>query len=150
MDDKKRFGGKPKGRDDENKINYRKDPASSPRLKHGTRVSFSITCNSCGKDDTLPFVPRTEGEMLCSDCAHETFGETWARGRQDARQPRYETECSVCNIAMSFKFKPSHGGPVICDDCSNGIEKSNPQRLMNAEYVGKDGAVRIKRRRTAK
>ena len=32
------------------------------------RVETKITCSSCGKEDTVPFVPRNPDSVLCRDC----------------------------------------------------------------------------------
>ncbi len=34
----------------------------------GNRVSFTITCSNCGKQDTVPFEPRGDRPVLCRDC----------------------------------------------------------------------------------
>lgn len=44
--------------------------AKKMRMKdqRGDRPSHEITCSQCGKKDTVPFVPRGDRPVLCSDC----------------------------------------------------------------------------------
>ncbi len=39
-----------------------------PRGSGGERVKFEITCDQCGKIDTVPFKPSTGRPVLCGDC----------------------------------------------------------------------------------
>lgn len=34
----------------------------------GPRQMFEITCSNCGKKDSVPFQPRGDRPVLCSDC----------------------------------------------------------------------------------
>jgi CxxC-x17-CxxC domain-containing protein len=34
----------------------------------GDRQRFEITCDQCGKNDSVPFKPSTGRPVLCSDC----------------------------------------------------------------------------------
>ncbi len=34
----------------------------------GTRIQYPVTCAECGKETTVPFVPRNEKPVYCSDC----------------------------------------------------------------------------------
>ncbi len=34
----------------------------------GTRIQYPVTCASCGQETTVPFVPRNEKPVYCSDC----------------------------------------------------------------------------------
>lgn len=40
----------------------------------GQRQSFEITCAQCGKTDTVPFQPRGDRPVLCSDCFRKQKG----------------------------------------------------------------------------
>jgi len=44
----------------------KKDDFRHQRNAH--RQSFEITCANCGKTDTVPFEPRGDRPVLCSDC----------------------------------------------------------------------------------
>ena len=34
----------------------------------GTRIQYPVICAECGKETTVPFVPRNEKPVYCSDC----------------------------------------------------------------------------------
>ena len=40
----------------------------------GPRVSTPITCSKCGKQDSVPFVPRDTSTVLCKDCFKTSRG----------------------------------------------------------------------------
>jgi CxxC-x17-CxxC domain-containing protein len=41
---------------------------SSPRGGGGDRQRYEITCDQCGKTDTVPFKPSSGRAVLCSEC----------------------------------------------------------------------------------
>lgn len=34
----------------------------------GTRIQYPVTCAECGRETTVPFVPRNEKPVYCSNC----------------------------------------------------------------------------------
>lgn len=42
--------------------------ASAPRQRNENRVQHPVTCASCGKETTVPFVPKYDRPVYCSDC----------------------------------------------------------------------------------
>jgi CxxC-x17-CxxC domain-containing protein len=38
------------------------------KVQGGERQRFEITCDQCGKSDSVPFKPSTGRPVLCSDC----------------------------------------------------------------------------------
>jgi CxxC-x17-CxxC domain-containing protein len=40
----------------------------------GDRQMFTVTCSSCGKDAQVPFQPRGDKPVYCSDCFSERGG----------------------------------------------------------------------------
>lgn len=40
----------------------------------GAREMFTVTCSSCGKDARVPFEPRGDRPVYCSDCFKPTSG----------------------------------------------------------------------------
>ena len=38
------------------------------KAQGGDRQRFEITCDQCGKNDSVPFKPSTGRPVLCSDC----------------------------------------------------------------------------------
>jgi CxxC-x17-CxxC domain-containing protein len=41
---------------------------SSSRPMGGDRQRYEITCDQCGKNDSVPFKPSSGRPVLCSDC----------------------------------------------------------------------------------
>lgn len=119
-----------------------------PRLRHGTRVAFQIECASCGANDTLPYVPKTTGEVLCRKCASEQLGEGWDRGRVDLREtPAATIACPACGSRFETTRPAEEHAGLLCPRCHRGEEKSNPDRI--GERLGKRGSG-VKRKRAAK
>lgn len=52
---------------------------SHPSVVHNTKVRIEIRCDRCGAEDSLPFVPKTQGLVLCRQCGENTFGEDWSK-----------------------------------------------------------------------
>jgi CxxC-x17-CxxC domain-containing protein len=46
----------------------RRGGRSSNGFGHESRESFSVVCADCGKDTTVPFQPRGDRPVYCSDC----------------------------------------------------------------------------------
>jgi CxxC-x17-CxxC domain-containing protein len=51
------------GRGSDNGGGYRERPMSG-----GSREQFTTTCAGCGKEATVPFVPRNNKPVYCDDC----------------------------------------------------------------------------------
>ncbi|MBN1945374.1 MAG: hypothetical protein JW797_06825 [Bradymonadales bacterium] len=107
----------------------------SPRETHGTRVVFHFTCQRCGKEDTLPFVPKTRGEILCRECAEAVFGKNWAHGRPVEDRTEYPIVCSRCGREGSVPFKPNPEVAVLCSACYRGEEQPDKDRLARIKKV---------------
>ena len=46
----------------------RRNNFGGPRGAGGERQRFEITCDQCGKTDTVPFKPSTGRPVLCGEC----------------------------------------------------------------------------------
>ena len=46
----------------------RRSNFGGPKGAGGERQRFEITCDQCGKTDTVPFKPSTGRPVLCGDC----------------------------------------------------------------------------------
>jgi CxxC-x17-CxxC domain-containing protein len=46
----------------------RRNNLGGPKGAGGERQRFEITCDQCGKTDTVPFKPSTGRPVLCGDC----------------------------------------------------------------------------------
>ena len=44
------------------------------------REMFSVTCSSCGNDALVPFQPRGDKPVYCSDCFAKTRGSSGGGG----------------------------------------------------------------------
>ena len=56
------------------------------RFDRGPRQMYTITCANCGKEDQVPFQPKEDRPVLCSDC----FRKQKEQGLQE--QPAQEAE----------------------------------------------------------
>lgn len=89
-----------------------------PSVVNNTKVRIEITCEKCGNTDTLPFVPKTHGPILCRKCAEQTFGESWAkRNRMGARE--YPFTCARCGAEDFVPFRPAEDKTLLCKHCLN-------------------------------
>lgn len=112
-----------------------------PRLTHGTRVAFNVTCAACGNEDTLPFVPKNADELLCSSCARERFGDDWDKGRSE-RPAEFEFECVACGAKAVVPFVPEDpNAPMLCGMCMQGVEKPVHGRV-EGEVIDPKAGVR--------
>lgn len=113
----------------------------SPRFTHGTRVAFRVTCEHCGKDDTLPFVPHNAEHLLCSTCASERYGENWDKGRYE-KPSEIEFTCASCaKEAVAPVPEEDEPAPMLCRACEFGVERAKPGRV-EGEIIDKRGGVR--------
>jgi CxxC-x17-CxxC domain-containing protein len=46
---------------------------------HGRRAMFSATCSGCGKEAQVPFEPRGDKPVYCSDCFQQRGGNAGRR-----------------------------------------------------------------------
>ena len=89
-----------------------------PSVVHNTKVRIEIRCERCGCTDVLPYVPKTHGQILCRQCAENTFGDEWARrNRLSARE--YPFTCARCAAQDFVPFKPKEGQELLCRHCLN-------------------------------
>jgi CxxC-x17-CxxC domain-containing protein len=80
------------------------------------KVKVEILCDRCGCEDSLPFVPKAHGQILCRQCAENAFGEGWAkRNRVGARE--YPFTCARCSEKDFVPFKPHPD--MLCRHCLN-------------------------------
>ncbi len=89
-----------------------------PSVVHNTKVKIDIRCEKCGCIDSLPFVPKTHGPLLCRQCAENTFGDEWAR-RNRLGAHEYPFTCARCAAQDFVPFKPKEGQEILCKHCLN-------------------------------
>ena len=106
-----------------------------PAVAHGTRVRFQIECARCGKSDSLRFVPKTQGDMLCKSCAEEVFGADWAGDRPAEGRGEHVFECAQCGKEDRVRFEPDEDSRLLCSACFRGEEQPRKERLRGMTVV---------------
>lgn len=104
-----------------------------PRLDHGTRVIFPITCSKCGANDTLPYRPATSAPLLCMACLEQERGSDWRQLQRQMDKPRASDA-------------PAPRRRMI-DDLE--IAEPNPLRLEGAEALAPKKGGKVLRKRAA-
>ncbi|MCL2326110.1 MAG: hypothetical protein FWC40_06415 [Proteobacteria bacterium] len=89
-----------------------------PSIVHNTKVRIEIRCDKCGCEDTLPFLPKTHGQILCRQCAENIFGDEWAR-RNKLSTREYPFTCARCAAQDFVPFKPQPDKLLLCKHCLN-------------------------------
>ena len=148
--DKKKSGGG-RRRDDarrsfRNSRNDRRD-SRDDRYSRGRKESAIVTCADCGTECEVPFVPRSNKPVYCSDCfresRHEDLGDDrYPRNdrresrRDDRRESRRDDRfsrkrkesafvtCADCGTECEVPFVPKTDRPVYCSDC---FKQNKPQ-----------------------
>ncbi|MEO1272837.1 MAG: CxxC-x17-CxxC domain-containing protein [Myxococcota bacterium] len=116
-----------------------------PRLDHGTRVSYPVVCESCGKHETLSYVPNTSGPVLCTDCTSSKYGRRWYQvdfGSDNNRQ-EHPITCVECGAEDTVPFEPHPDRKYHCRGCMEGESKPNRKRLK--EFKDFNQFVKVRR-----
>ena len=106
--------------------------------RENVRQDTTVTCADCGDQCTVPFVPRSNKPVYCSDCFRENKPDDFGRDRysrddrgsrysRDDRGSRYSRDdrqdesttvtCADCGDQCTIPFVPKTDKPVYCDDC---------------------------------
>lgn len=89
-----------------------------PSVLFNVKTRIEIRCDRCGSLDSLPFVPKTQGQILCRQCAENTFGDAWAR-RNRIGAKEFPFTCARCASQDFLPFKPKEGQELLCRHCLN-------------------------------
>lgn len=89
-----------------------------PTDVHGTKVRIDVVCDRCGAQDTLNYVPKTSGAILCRQCAESTFGDEWAQ-RHHLSAKEFPFTCVKCSAQDFVPFKPKPDHQLMCKHCLN-------------------------------
>jgi len=101
------------------------------------REETTVTCADCGDQCTIPFVPKTDRPVYCSDCFRQNKPDDSSRDRpsrddrgsrysRDDRGSRYSRDndreettvtCADCGDQCTVPFIPRSNKPVYCSDC---------------------------------
>ena len=97
--------------------------------RDNVRQDTTVTCADCGDQCTVPFVPRSNKPVYCSDCFRENKPDDFGRDRysRDDRGSRYSRDdrqdesttvtCADCGDQCTIPFVPKTDKPVYCNDC---------------------------------
>ena len=151
-------------RDDRGSRNDRDDRGSRySRDDRGSRndrdESTTVTCSDCGTECAVPFVPRTNKPVYCSDCfrqhkpqdsgndrySRDDRGSRYSRDDRGSRNDRDESTtvtCSDCGTECTVPFVPRTNKPVYCSDC---FRQHKPQDSGNDRYSRDDRGSRYSR-----
>ncbi len=116
----------------------------SPRFTHGTRVAFNVTCEVCGKDDTLPFVPHNVEQLMCGACAKEHYGDNWDKGRTEGPM-ELEFACASCARVTVAPIVEGEPAPLLCRLCEAGVEKPVHGRI-DGDVIDSKAGVRKRKK----
>ena len=101
------------------------------------REDTTVTCADCGDQCTVPFVPRSNKPVYCSDCfrknkpddsgsdrpSRDDRGSRYSRDDRGSRNSRDNDRedttvtCADCGDQCTVPFVPRSNKPVYCSDC---------------------------------
>ncbi len=154
--DRKRSGRNTR-RDDESSRSFRNsrdDRGSRYSRDDRPRESTTVTCADCGTECQVPFVPRTDKPVYCSDCFRQNKPQDSGNDRysRDDRGSRYSRDdrpresttvtCADCGTECQVPFVPRTDKPVYCSDC---FRQNKPQDSGNDRYSRDDRGSRYSR-----
>ena len=125
--------------------------------------STTVTCADCGNQCTVPFVPRSNKPVYCSDCfrqnkpddsrddrrsgndrySRDDRGSRYSRDDRRSRDnDREDTEvtCADCGNQCTVPFVPRSNKPVYCSDCfrQNKPDDSRYDRRSGNDRYSRD------------
>lgn len=101
----------------------------------GRPKMYNAICSKCGKECQVPFKPRGDKPIYCSECFERKSGGSSHRSdRRDSGSRRfkekrlYHAVCDECGNDCEVPFKPTSGKPVFCDNCFKGTGRRSKGR----------------------
>ena len=94
--------------------------------------SATVTCADCGTECEIPFIPKHDRPVYCSDCfrqnkpsQHDDYrNERQSRNNRNSRYSQDNARgesatvtCADCGTECEIPFIPKHDRPVYCSDC---------------------------------
>jgi len=151
---KNKFENNSKSRSDNPSKSFRnsRDDRSSRYSRDDKGESATVTCADCGIECKVPFVPKTDKPVYCSDCFRQSksqYSENDSYSSRDDRSSRYSRDdrssrysrddrgesatvtCADCGIECKVPFVPKTDKPVYCSDC---FRQSKSQYSENDSY----------------
>ena len=134
--------------------NSRDDRGSRYSRDDSRTESTTVTCSDCGDECQVPFVPRTNKPVYCSDCFREhkpddSGSDRYSRddrgsrySRDDSRTESTTVTCSDCGDECQVPFVPRTNKPVYCSDC---FREHKPDDSGSDRYSRDDRGSRYSR-----
>ena len=109
--------------------NSRNDRDSRYSRNVNQNESAIVTCADCGNECEIPFVPKHDRPVYCSDCFKlnkpgKLDDDKNSRNDRDSRYSRNVNQnesaivtCADCGNECEIPFVPKHDRPVYCSDC---------------------------------
>ena len=135
----------------------------SSRSRDNNRESATVTCADCGTECKVPFVPKTDRPVYCSDCfiqnkPQDSRDDRYSRNDRSSRSrnDRYSRNdrssrsrdnnresatvtCADCGTECKVPFVPKTDRPVYCSDC---FIQNKPQDSRDDRYSRNDRSSR--------
>ena len=144
-----------------------RDDSGSRYSRDDRRESTTVTCADCGTECQVPFVPRTDKPVYCSDCFRQnkpqdsgndrySRDDRGSRYSRDDRGSRYSRDdrresttvtCADCGTECQVPFVPRTDKPVYCSDC---FRQNKPQDSGNDRYSRDDRGSRYSSRQESR
>ena len=131
--------------------------------------STTVTCSDCGDECQVPFIPRTNKPVYCSDCfrdhkpddsrddrgsrySRDDRGSRYSRddrgsrySRDDSRSESTTVTCSDCGDECQVPFIPRTNKPVYCSDCFRDHKPDDSRDDRGSRYSRDDRGSRYSR-----
>ncbi|HUU49083.1 MAG TPA: CxxC-x17-CxxC domain-containing protein [Nitrosopumilaceae archaeon] len=134
--------------------------------------STTVTCSDCGTECQVPFVPRNNKPVYCSDCfrqhkpqdsendrgsryssdnrgsrySRDDRGSRYSRDDRGSRDNRREESttvtCSDCGTECQVPFVPRNNKPVYCSDCFRQHKPQDSENDRGSRYSSDDRGSR--------
>ena len=129
------------------------------RSRDNNRESATVTCADCGTECEVPFVPKTDRPVYCSECfrqnkPQDSRDDRYSRNDRNSRSrdDRYSRNdrnsrsrdnnresatvtCADCGTECEVPFVPKTDRPVYCSEC---FRQNKPQDSRDDRYSRND------------
>ena len=131
----------------------REQKFSSDKRRNDSAI---VTCADCGIECEIPFVPKHDRPVYCSDCFKQNKPNTLENERspRNNRSTRFSSDkrrndsaivtCADCGIECEIPFVPKHDRPVYCSDC---FKQNKPNTLENERSPRNNRSTRFSKKR---
>ena len=142
---------------------YSRDDRGSRNSRDNDREDTTVTCADCGDQCTVPFVPRSDKPVYCSDCfrkykpdepgndrpsrydrgsrySRDDRGSRYSRDDRGSRNSRDNDRedttvtCADCGDQCTVPFVPRSDKPVYCSDCFRKYKPDEPSNDRPSRY----------------